>query len=446
MMLADSERQRRFVDALRTANDTAIDHLDRHAAVARRCGEIVSTHGLVGATYFHGTSRALDPHPHHHNVIANAVVDDHGGIRALDARALYLHAPTAAALATAAARWELRDLGLGWWQRADGMWEIAGVGDAVIDEFSSRHRDIREVRDALEAQLGRPVSDNERRRIWSDTRGDKTAVDPAELLAEWRQRAERVGFDVDVCFDRPDAAIAFDRLDDTLTARLHGDLLDPQHGLCSHADRFDRGDVVRAIADWSIGDEHGQRRKVLLPPVEVERLADEFLTQRQVIALSAALSRGVIRRRDGTVVDGGRPVRTYTTAEVVWTQHQIISSWRGGRGGGHGIVAPGADRQRPRRRRRRRAERRATPPRHRVVHERRPGARRRRDGPGPARPRRCAPRREHGRAPATGSSAPPSKAKRPASSATTPASTPTPSPCCSPGCAATSQCSTPAPC
>jgi TrwC relaxase len=87
MMFADSERQRRFVNALRTANDTAIDHLDRNAAVARRCGEIVSTHGLVGATYFHGTSRALDPHPHHHNVIANAVVDDLGGIRALDARA-----------------------------------------------------------------------------------------------------------------------------------------------------------------------------------------------------------------------------------------------------------------------------------------------------------------------------------------------------------------------
>ena len=31
-----------------------------------------------------------------------------------------------------------------------------------------------------------------------------------------------------------------DRLDDTPTARLHADLLDPQHGLCSETDRFDR--------------------------------------------------------------------------------------------------------------------------------------------------------------------------------------------------------------
>jgi len=127
MMLAEPVRQRRFVDALRAANDVAIGHLDRHAAVGRRRGEVVGSHGLVGATYFHGTSRGLDPHAHHHNVIANTVVDDEGGVGALDARGLYLHAPEAVALATAAARWELRDLGLGWWQRDDGIWELAGV-------------------------------------------------------------------------------------------------------------------------------------------------------------------------------------------------------------------------------------------------------------------------------------------------------------------------------
>lgn len=42
-------------------------------------------------------------------------------------------------------------------------------------EFSSRQRDIRDVRDAVEAQLGRPVSDDEQRRIWLDTRTDKSA-------------------------------------------------------------------------------------------------------------------------------------------------------------------------------------------------------------------------------------------------------------------------------
>ena len=133
MLLAPEQVGRRFVAAFDVANTTAIDYLDRHAAVARRRGQVVSTEGLVGASYFHATSRALDPHPHRHNVIANAVVDDEGDIRALDARALYRAGPAAAALATAAARWELRDLGLGWWQRDNGIWEIAGV-----DESSDR--------------------------------------------------------------------------------------------------------------------------------------------------------------------------------------------------------------------------------------------------------------------------------------------------------------------
>jgi len=98
-MLSDGPRQQRIVDALSTANEVAIAYLDRHASVTRRRGETVASEGLLAASYMHATSRALDPHPHFHNVIANAVVDDEGGVRAVDARALYCNAPAAAALA-----------------------------------------------------------------------------------------------------------------------------------------------------------------------------------------------------------------------------------------------------------------------------------------------------------------------------------------------------------
>lgn len=337
MMLTDGVRQQRFVDALRVANDTAISYLDEHAAVARRKGEVVASNGLVGASYFHGTSRGLDPHPHHHNVIANAVVDDQGGVRALDARSLYLRAPEAEALATAAARWELRDLQLGWWQRDEGMWEIAGVDEAVINAFSSRHRDINEVRVALEDKLGRRVTTEEERQVWADTRAAKTGVDPAELLASWRQRAGETGFDVSACFERGDHAVAYERLDDELTAKLFSDLLDPATGVCSEVDRFDWCRVVQAVVDWSV-DDGGVRRKVLLPPAEVTRLAGRFLAHEHVIGLSRDLSRGTIRRGDGTVIEGGEPVRTYTTAEMVWTQTQIIDSWSSGHGARRGVV------------------------------------------------------------------------------------------------------------
>ena len=164
-MLSTGLRQDRLVEALTAANDTAISYLDRHASVARRKGAVVNSEGLLVASYLHGTSRALDPHPHVHNVVANAIVDDEGGVRTLDARALYRHAPAAAALASAAIRWETQDLGLGWWQRPDGVWEVAGVDEASIRAFSQRRAEMDEVRKALEERLGRRISHEEENTI-----------------------------------------------------------------------------------------------------------------------------------------------------------------------------------------------------------------------------------------------------------------------------------------
>jgi hypothetical protein len=301
---------------------------------------VVASEGLDGASYLHATSRALDPHhPHRHNVIANAVVDDHGDVRALDARDLYGHAPSAGALATAAARWELRDLGIGWWRRDDGIWEIAGVDERTIAEFSSRHNEIREISDALEARLGRPITAVEDQRIWADTRDDKHAVDPIWLRQAWRDRADRVGFDVTACFDRADRAIAYDTLPPDLGERLFADLVDPDRGVCAAVDRFDRGDVIGAIADWSVVDLNGRPRKVLLPPHQVEALTDRFLASEHVIALAPELGRGIIRRGDGRVVDDGQLQRCFSTTEMLQTQQRLLAGWRQGRNIGRGIVA-----------------------------------------------------------------------------------------------------------
>jgi conjugative relaxase-like TrwC/TraI family protein len=126
-MLSPPDLQARFLRAFGIANSTATGYLERHAAGARHRGQHIDTTGLTVASYLHATSRALGPHPHQHNIVINAVTDANGQPRALDARGLYQHAPTAAALATAALRWELRDLNLGWWQRDNKTWELDGI-------------------------------------------------------------------------------------------------------------------------------------------------------------------------------------------------------------------------------------------------------------------------------------------------------------------------------
>ena len=324
--------------ALRRANDTAIGYLDRYASVARRKGSVVGSEGLVVASYLHATSRALDPHPHHHNVVANGIVDDEGGVRTLDARALYRHAPGAAALATAAMRWELHDLGVGWWRRDDGVWEAAGVDEVAIREFSTRRSEMNEVRKALEERLGRTITSHEVDHVALNTRQAKQAVDPIELRNGWLSRADRVGLDIESCFDRADRAIAHEVFSDDLRARLFDDLVDPTTGLCSESNTFGRSDVMRAIADWSIVDDHGARRKVLAPPAEVERLTARFCSTDRVVEMDTASS--VFRRRDGAFISDGQDEPVFTTVELLGVEEGIVSAVEAGIGAGLGSVDP----------------------------------------------------------------------------------------------------------
>jgi conjugative relaxase-like TrwC/TraI family protein len=426
-LLADPARQARLLRVLQVANDTAIAHLDRVASVARRRGATVHTEGLVVASYFHATSRALDPHPHHHNVVANAVVDDHGDVRTLDARALYRHAPAAAALATAAARWELRDLGVGWWRRDDGVWEIAGIDEAAIREFSRRRNEMDEVRAALEERLGRRITHDEETTVALRTRAGKEAVDPEALLDEWRRRAAAVGLDVEACFGRPDRALAFEVLPDDHVAQLFDDLADARSGLCSEATTFDRGDVVAAIADWSLRDKAGRAGKVLLPPAEIERVADRFCASNLVVELDPVTVGGVIRRRDGTVVADGQHEPTYATVELLHVEDEILRRWQSADRGGAIVPEPLLaaaltsdevtlnDEQQA------------------LVHAWCTSGRRAQCAIGRAGSGKTTTMRAAARAwrnAATGSSAVRSRARPPDNSPPTPPSTPTPSPCC----------------
>ncbi|WP_395153382.1 MobF family relaxase, partial [Ilumatobacter sp.] len=334
-MLTTGQLQEDLIAGLRTGNDTAVRYLDRLASVGRRRGGVVGSEGLIVASYMHGTSRSLDPHPHHHNIVANAVVDDEGGVRTLDARALYRHAPAAAALATAAVRWELRDLGLGWWRRDDGVWEIAGVDESAIREFSQRRSEMDEVRKALEERLGRRVTHDEENTIAKSTRSAKQAVDPNDLRKDWLTRADRVGLDIGSCFDRADRAIAHDVLPDDLRDQLFNDLVAPIDGLCARSTTFGCGDVMRSVADWSIVNDDGHSVKVLVPPAEVERLTARFCATDLVAEIDTS---GVIRRRDGKVVNDGQDEATFTTIELLDVEAQIVSGVAAGIDAAKGIV------------------------------------------------------------------------------------------------------------
>jgi TrwC relaxase len=97
--------RRQVLAAIEAANGNGLGWLEYNAAAARASGHDIGITGWTAASFQHLTSRRLDPFVHHHNVIANTVVDEHGERRALDARPLYRNVAAASAIATAHVRW-----------------------------------------------------------------------------------------------------------------------------------------------------------------------------------------------------------------------------------------------------------------------------------------------------------------------------------------------------
>src|SRR5918996_1137363 len=207
-------------------------------------------------------SPALDPFPHHHNVIANTVEDHTGGRRTLDARGLYQHAQASSALATAEMRYQLtRSLGVRWRPGRSGGWEIAGIPDPVLREFSRRRREIDDALRELEDAIGHNPNLHELDRIVLKTRPAKQHVPVDELLDGWRTRATALGFGRDqlaACLDR---ALELPEAD---PATLYTALAAPD-GICANLSIFNRADVLAALVDLPVPHDDGEPQPLLIP-------------------------------------------------------------------------------------------------------------------------------------------------------------------------------------
>jgi conjugative relaxase-like TrwC/TraI family protein len=326
-LLGDQRTRTAVLDAIEAGNDSGLAYLEHHAASARRKGEPVGVRGLTVASFRHLTSRALDPFPHHHNVIANTVVDELGTRRALDARGLYRHAQEASALATAEMRYQLsKRLGVRWRPGRAGGWEIDGIADELVREFSRRRSEIDDAIAELEEAIGRRTTLDEVQSIVSSTRPAKERVDPSQLVAGWLERAKAHGLThegVAGCTGHEQPQQLLDR------EAIFAALSDPATGLCANASIFTRSDALSALVDLPVPTQSGIPQPLILPAVHLERLADEFLASRHVIPLRpASISSGSIL--------GQREL--FTTPEMLDVQQRIITRYAAGRSAGVAAV------------------------------------------------------------------------------------------------------------
>ena len=284
-LLGDASTRDAVLRSIEAGNDWAIDWVEDRA-VGRIDGKPVPAEGLAVASFRHLTSRALDPFPHHHNVVINTARMADGSHRGLWSRALFANAHAASALATAEMRHHLTaSLGVHWRPSRKGGWEISGISTAVVQEFSRRRNEIDEALRELEAEIGRGAHPNKIEHIVLRTRPAKNRTPADDLVASWRDRAARHGLTTEGL----EALTGHDRAEQTVdTEALFSSLAGPD-GICAGGSVFSRSEALAAMANHPVPATDGDEPQPLLCGARrLIEMTDEFLASPHVVALTDA--------------------------------------------------------------------------------------------------------------------------------------------------------------
>lgn len=301
--------------AQRAAIDAVTAYLQENYAYTRRGknGSVEEQAKILAAAFDHGTSRALDPQLHTHLFVINWGLRPDGSVGTLVSRPLYEHKMELGALyrAELAAQLEAR-LGLRI-VRERTWFEVEGVPQELMDESSTRRREIR----AVLAERG-CASAAAAAAATLKTRGTKVEAARADLLPAWQEVAARHGLTAETIRGRcgqaphrhPEAEAA-----PALSKAVEG--ITGQHSY------FTRGELIRRTAEESLGRGLGLADVVrttdrhLAESPEIVRLGawkgQERFTTREMLALEKSLMSRVERAK----LDTSHRVQAETVAAVI---------------------------------------------------------------------------------------------------------------------------------
>ena len=264
-----------------------------------------ATGGLTYAVTRHATSRAGDPSPHDHVLVANvvAMLDDRGGFKALDSASL--RDTVEAATMVGRLHSAYRAVELGFDIEPDPgpsghlrHWRIIGIPRSVCELFSKRSDDIA---DYL-AQTGQD-SYRARNVAARATRSVKRHTGVDELLPTWHGELAELDWPVERLVEH--LAQSQDRtraprfpLAEAEIDRLAGEVLDVDGRLLANHKIFTHTQLIAELAPRLYGRD----------PSELERVLEQIVTSRAVVPLIG--------------VTGARE-QAYTTVEVLTTEATI---------------------------------------------------------------------------------------------------------------------------
>jgi conjugative relaxase-like TrwC/TraI family protein len=296
-----------LLDAERDATLAYLDEVTRARGGRRgRARTAVATGGLVYAHTRHTTSRAGDPCPHDHVLVANLVQmqDGAGGWKAADT-ALWrdeLHAATMVGRLASARR----AVELGWGIEADPgpsgslrHWRLRGIPDEVLELHSKRSAEI----DAHVESRGGWNSQRARGLAARETRKAKRFEPEGRLMARWRRELQEAGWSPSVLRERLDAHRLGETpgpLNDHELAELVDWAMRPD-GELARGKVFNRAEVIVAVAPRLFGR----------PTDDLGRVIEAVLAHPEVLPMLGV---------------AGARVRHYTLASVVAAEQAIAAA------------------------------------------------------------------------------------------------------------------------
>jgi conjugative relaxase-like TrwC/TraI family protein len=258
-VIGRAEDMHRIMDAERDATLSYLEAVTMERGGRRGRLRLSSpTAGLVYAHTRHATSRAGDPCPHDHVLLANVVEmrDDWGGWKAADTTVWREHLHAATAVGRMAAAQVAVELGYA--IAADpgpsgrlGHWRIVGISDEILEVHSKRAAEIT----AAVAERGY-ASYRARNVAARDTRDVKRHTPVGELMPRWHRELAEVGWSVPEVVAAVEAAARQVEVPGRLTERdvlrIVRDALGPDSRLSTEK-VFTASDLVVAVAPSLFG-------------------------------------------------------------------------------------------------------------------------------------------------------------------------------------------------
>ena len=304
-VIGRAEDMHKIMDAERDATLAYLEMVTQ-AGGGRRGREAITTptSGLVYAVTRHATSRAGDPCPHDHVLLANLVemLDGQGGYKAAITAHWREHLYAATMMGRVAAARTAVELGYG--IAADPgpsgrlrHWRIAGIPNEILELHSKRAAEI-----TAEVEARGDTSYRARRVAARTTRAVKRHTPTGELLDRWRDEITDAGWPLERLLASVEAASG-ERIAGTIAARTARQALGEalqDDGELARRKVFSRRHLITEVAPHLYGWE----------PRQVAAVIDAGVADRRVIplvgvagAIEPAYALASVLAREGVIAD-----------------------------------------------------------------------------------------------------------------------------------------------